>query len=459
MFFDDTIAAISTPLGEGGIGIVRLSGPAAIAIAEKIFRGKGSVSSLPSHTIHYGRIVDTTANKTLDQVLLTVMRSPRTYTREDVVEINGHGGIVALRLILELTLKLGARLAEPGEFTRRAFLNGRIDLSQAEAVLDLIRAQTEAGARIALHHIEGDLFREVSSVREELINIMAEVEASIDFPEEDLDFWDGSELFSRIIAVKERLTGLVETARYGRIIREGISTVIIGRPNVGKSSLLNALLGEDRAIVTPIPGTTRDTIEETINLRGIPLRVIDTAGLRSGGDIVEKEGLRRTKRSLEQADLILLILDASVQLTPDDREIISEVRERKGIVVLNKTDCPVLIEAEEVKSLLPEHKLINISAIHRSGLDNLREAIIQTVLGGEIIASDSLMVSNLRHQQALSAAIKSLKEAVATVEAGGSPELIALDLRDALDQASLISGETVTEDILDHIFANFCIGK
>lgn len=459
MFFDDTIAAISTPLGEGGIGIVRLSGHEAIAIAEEIFRGKGIVSSLPSHTIHFGRIIDPTANKTLDQVLLTVMRAPRTYTKEDVVEINGHGGIVALRSILELTLRLGARLAEPGEFTRRAFLNGRIDLSQAEAVIDLIRAQTEAGARVALHHIEGDLFREVSSVREELINILAEVEASIDFPEEDLDFWEGSELLSRIIAVKERLAGLVETARYGRIIREGISTVIIGRPNVGKSSLLNALLGEDRAIVTPIPGTTRDTIEETINLRGIPLRVIDTAGLRPGGDIVEKEGLRRTKRSLEQADLVLLILDASVQLTPDDREIISEVKERKGIVVLNKTDCPVLIEAEEVKSLLPEHKLINISAIHRSGLDNLREAIIQTVLGGEIIASDSLMVSNIRHQQALSAAIKSLKEAVATVEAGGSPELIALDLREAMDQASLISGETVTEDILDHIFANFCIGK
>lgn len=457
--FDDTIAAISTALGEGGIGIVRLSGPQAITIAEEIFRGKESISRLPSHSIHYGRIIDPLNKKSLDEVLLTVMRAPQTYTREDVVEINGHGGIVPLRSILELTLRLGARLAEPGEFTRRAFLNGRIDLSQAEAVLDLIRAQTEAGARIALHHLEGDLFREVSSIRDELISLLAEVEASIDFPEEDLDFLEGSELSERIMTVKRRLVKLLETAEGGRIIREGLATVIVGRPNVGKSSLLNALLGEERAIVTPIPGTTRDTIEEIINLKGIPLRIIDTAGLRPSGDLVEEEGLRRTKRSLKQADLILLVLDASTRLTSEDREIISELKEKKGIVVLNKSDCPILIEEDELKRLLPDHKLVNISALYRTGLDDLREAVSQTVLGGEIVVGEGLMVSNLRHQQALVLAVKSLKEAGTTVENRGSPELIALDLREALDQVSLISGETVTEDILNHIFANFCIGK
>ncbi|MEW5766592.1 MAG: tRNA uridine-5-carboxymethylaminomethyl(34) synthesis GTPase MnmE [bacterium] len=457
--FDDTIVAISTALGEGGIGIVRLSGPQAIAIAEEIFHGPERVSRFPSHTIHYGRIIDPLNKKSLDEVLLTVMRAPQTYTREDVVEINGHGGIIPLRSILELTLRLGARLAEPGEFTRRAFLNGRIDLSQAEAVIDLIRAQTEAGAKIALHHLEGDLFREVSSIREELISLLAEVEASIDFPEEDLDFLKESELSERIMTAQKRLIKLVETAKGGRIIREGLATVIVGRPNVGKSSLLNALLGEDRAIVTPIPGTTRDTIEEIINLKGIPLRIIDTAGLRPVGDMVEEEGLRRTKRSLQQADLILLVLDASTRLTLEDKEIISQVKGRKGIVVLNKSDCPRLIEVEELEKLLPNHRSTHISAIHRTGLDDLREAVARTVLGGEIVVGEGLMVSNLRHQQALASAARSLKEASRTVADRGSPELIALDLREAADQVALISGETVTEDILDRIFANFCIGK
>ena len=457
----DTIAAISTPRGEGGISIVRLTGPLAIPIAQRIFRSPSpsSLRKIKTHTIVYGHILDPKTSQIIDEVLLTVMKAPRTYTREDIVEINCHGGAACVQKVLELTLLAGARLAEPGEFTKRAFLNGRIDLAQAESVADIIRAKTDLTRQVAMNQLQGTMSKTVNRLRDLLIDILAEVEASIDFPEEDLDFGDSIELSKRTQTVLTQLEDLLQTAEDGKILREGLSLAIVGKPNVGKSSLLNALLQEDRAIVTEIPGTTRDTIEEYANIRGIPIKLIDTAGIRETSDTVEYAGVKRSKEWLERSDLLLVMLDASEPLTEDDRKLLELTKDKKSITVLNKIDLTELLDIEQIQKLTPDKPIVETSMLTGQGLEDLKTSILDSVIHGESISPDSAIITNVRHRDALRKAKIDIEHALSSLNAAMPPELVAVDLRGALDNLGLIVGETTTDDILDRIFSQFCIGK
>ena len=454
---EDTIAAISTPIGEGGLGIVRINGPRAFFIGNKIFTKK--VSRLPSHTVHHGHIIDPRSKERIDEVMLSIFRKPKSFTTEDMIEITGHGGIVPLRRILEVCLTAGARLAEPGEFTKRAFLNEQIDLAQAEAVVDIIRAKTEMGLKVALHQLDGELSSKIERLCQELINLSAHLEAAIDFPEEDIEGLESSQMLLRARKVLKEVRKLLEGAAGGKILREGIKTVIIGRPNVGKSSLLNALLKEKRAIVTSIPGTTRDIIEEIINVGGIPLKIIDTAGLTTAEGIVEKESVERTRRSLKAADLILLVLDAATRLSKEDHRIMEEVKDKKVIVVINKTDLPEVIEVNKIKKTLHNKKIIKVSATKKTGLMRLERMIIDLIFEEGDAPSDRTLVTNVRHKDALERTKKNLENMVESIKKNMSAEFISIDLKAALDSLGEITGKTVTEDILDEIFSQFCIGK
>ncbi|MBA7622004.1 tRNA modification GTPase MnmE [subsurface metagenome] len=453
----DTIAAISTPIGEGGLGIVRISGPRAFSIADKIFSKK--VSRLPSHTVHHGYIIDLRSKERIDEVMLSIFKKPKSFTAENMIEITGHGGIVPLKRILEVSLFTGARLAEPGEFTKRAFLNERIDLAQAEAVVDIIRAKTEIGLKVALHQLDGELSSRVEGLRRELIHLSAYLEAAIDFPEEDIERLESPQMLLRARKVLREIKELLKGAEGGKVLREGIKTVIIGRPNVGKSSLLNALLKEKRAIVTPIPGTTRDIIEEIINVKGIPLKIIDTAGLTTAAGIVEKESIARTRRSLKAADLVLLVMDAATRLSKEDHRIMEDVRDKKVIVVINKTDLPEVIEVNEIRKILHDKRIIKVSATKKTGLGRLEKFVIDLIFEGGVAPSDRTLVTNIRHKDALERTKKSLKNMVESIKKNMSAEFISLDLKAALDSLGEITGKTVTEDILDEIFSQFCIGK
>lgn len=460
MFFqEDTIAAISTPLGEGGIGVIRMSGKAAIAIADALFvspsKGK-KLKDLPSHTVHYGHIYDPETQEPVDEVLVTLMRAPKSYTREDVVEISSHGGFISLKRILDLVLKGGARLAEPGEFTKRAFLNGRIDLSQAEAVIDIIQSRTELSHKVAVRQLEGRLSQKVRAIRDALKHLTALVEASIDFSEEDIEVISPEALDSGIGEALESIDFLIETAEEGQILREGLSLVIVGKPNVGKSSLLNVLLEEERAIVTPIPGTTRDVIEESLNLKGVPVRLLDTAGIRNTEDPVEVQGVLRSKNLLEKADLVLWVLDSSSPLTQEDLDILELVKEKKVLGVLNKIDLPSKIGKEEAGQLLAGIPWVKISAKEKSGIETLKDLIFEMVVKTPV---ESVWVTNIRHKNALIKAQQSLLKARESIAQRMSGEFIAVDLRAALDSLGEIIGETTTEDILTEIFSTFCIGK
>jgi len=456
---NDTIAAISTPLGEGGIGIVRLSGNKAVEIAEKIFQGKDKVSNFPSHTLHYGKIIDPTTGEVIDSVLLSIMRLPKTYTREDIIEINAHSGIILLNRILEIVLSLGARLAQPGEFTKRAFLNGRIDLSQAEAVVELIRAKTDLAAKVALSHLSGSLYKEISSLRNQIISLLAEIEASIDFYEEDIQLLPTSEILKRLNKIKNKIEQLIENAKYGRILQQGIITTIVGRPNVGKSSLLNALVGQPRAIVTHIPGTTRDAIEEMIDIEGIPLKIVDTAGLRHTVDIVEEEGVKRAREALHQANVVIFVIDGSENITNDDSKIMAELKNKETILIINKSDLPQRVEIDKIKKYLPNKPIINLSATQGTGLNELKKTIKEIFFAGKILSTDEPIITNLRHKTALEASLKNINTAINALKNDLSFEFVAIDLRELLDNLGLIVGETVNEDILKEIFSKFCIGK
>jgi len=457
VYLEDTIAAISTPVGEGGIGIVRLSGPHALEIVDQIFVGRGKPSNFPTYTTHYGHIVF--QGESIDEVILTVMRVPGSYTREDIVEINCHGGIVPLKKVLEIVLQLGARLAEPGEFTRRAFLNGRIDLAQAEAVIDIIRAKTDLSLQTAISQLKGELSAKVRQIKELVLKVLASIEAAIDFVQEDIEIISRDEILEQLENIREQLERLLATADYGKVLREGISTVIAGRPNVGKSSLLNALLQEQRAIVTPIPGTTRDVIEEIINIQGIPLKIADTAGIRPVQDIIEKEGVDRSRSYMQRADLILLMLDGSEPLTSEDRELLKEIRDKEAILVINKIDLPQKIELKKVEELAIKKPLVKISATQAIGLPDLEKTIVEMIWRGEVIVSDGALITNVRHKNSLRQAHSSIQRAIETTRQGLSEELISVDLRAALNSLGEITGETVVEDILDYIFSEFCIGK
>ncbi|HZX61511.1 MAG TPA: tRNA uridine-5-carboxymethylaminomethyl(34) synthesis GTPase MnmE [Candidatus Methylomirabilis sp.] len=456
--FQDTIAAIATPPGEGGIGIVRLSGAEALEIAARAFRPSSGADprQFASHSIHHGTVGDPDTGGVVDEVLLMLMRAPRSYTGEDVVELHGHGGRVAVQALLALIFRHGARPALPGEFTRRAFLNGRLDLAQAEAVLDIVQAKTEAGLKAAVRQLRGGLSDRVRELRAELIALLATLEASVDFPEDGHAFPEVGELEKRMYGAEERIRALMQKARDGRLLREGATVVIAGRPNVGKSSLLNALLGRERAIVSPVPGTTRDTVEEAFEIGGVHVRLIDTAGLREGAEgPVEQEGLRRTRAALAAADLTIVVMDGSEGIAPLDREVWSETRDPR-VLVVNKADLPPALPPQAYRGRLGTVPLFT-SALSGQGVEEVRGEIGQR-LAADLEGEATLMVRP-RHHEGLQRAEKELRVAREGLGQGLSPDLIALDLRAALDALSEIVGESVTEEVLDRIFQDFCIGK
>jgi tRNA modification GTPase len=460
--FDDTIAAIATPLGEGGLAVVRISGAEAFAIADKCFLpvGKNSLkpSAATSHTIHFGKIVR--GEQVIDEVLLAVLRAPRTFTREDTVEISCHGGILPAKLVLDTILENGARLAEPGEFTRRAFLNGRIDLAQAEAVADLIHSRTELALAAANEQLAGKLSQRINELRDDLMKILAHVEAHIDFPDEDISPDTKAQLLSRLENGIAFMDELLRTANEGQILRRGIRAAIVGRPNAGKSSLLNQLLGHDRAIVSPIAGTTRDTIEETANIRGLPVVFIDTAGLREGRDEIEVEGIRRSRETLEKAELILHVLDASEPLTSADEIYLVEFAAKKRILVRNKTDLPIKLELPpDSRFTIHDSRAVDVSCLSGQGMEALKDAIKNLVWAGKIEAGMLQVMINSRHQEALGRARAGAVRTLDALRADATLELVALDLRIAVNAVGEIVGKTATEDLLDSIFSQFCIGK
>ena len=454
----DTIAAIATPPGEGGIGIVRLSGPQALEVASRIFSASSGTDprELASHTIRHGCVVDPREGTVIDEALLLLMRAPRSYTGEDVVELHGHGGRVSIRAILNAVLRHGARPALPGEFTRRAFLNGRLDLAQAEAVLDIVGAKTEAGLKAAVRQLHGGLSARVQELRGELLSMLAALEASIDFPEEGLEFPEVGGLEKRIYHIEEALQALIQKAKEGRLLREGARIVIAGRPNVGKSSLLNALLGRERAIVSVVPGTTRDTVEEEFQIGGIPVRLIDTAGLgREATDPVETEGVRRTRGALEQADLTVVVMDGSDQITSQDLQAWGEPRDPR-VLVVNKSDLPAAQAAVTYQDRFGGQPLFT-SALTGQGVEELRAELGRLLGGGA--ESEAITMVGPRHAEALERAERQLSVARTGLAQGVPVELVALDTRAALDALGEILGETVTEEVLDQIFRDFCIGK
>lgn len=457
---DDTITAIATPFGESGIGIVRISGPLAEPIAKRLFKPKKGESQLISHHFHYGEILDPLNGNPIDEVLIVLMKSPKTYTREDIVEIHCHGGYFVLQKVLEMVMREGARLALPGEFTKRAFLNGRIDLTQAEAVIDLIRAKTMASLEIANQQLRGSLYKEVRELKEKLVDYLTLIEAHIDFPEEEIEPLSLEEMKVDLLKMIRKLNDWVDSYQEGKVFREGISCAIAGKTNVGKSSLLNVLLKEERAIVTPYPGTTRDVIEEVINIHGIPLRLMDTAGLRKTVDSIEKEGVRRARERVSDADLVLLMLDGSREMDEDDLEVFEEVKDKKKVVIINKVDLPERISVEKVKGRFPQDPIVLISCLTGEGIEGLKKSIYSSLIHREVrVSPEHLIVANLRHKTSLYQAMESLKKGLSGLEEGISLEFIAFEIRSALDSLGEIIGETTTEEVLNHIFERFCIGK
>ncbi|MGA9777918.1 MAG: tRNA uridine-5-carboxymethylaminomethyl(34) synthesis GTPase MnmE [Limisphaerales bacterium] len=457
--FSDTIAAIATPLGEGGLAVVRISGPQAFTIADQCFLPLGKRSQKPSaaasHTIQYGRIVR--AGKTVDEVLLAVLRAPRTYTCEDTVEVTCHGGILPAKLVLDTLLENGARLADPGEFTRRAFLNGRLDLAQAEAVADLIHSRTELALVAANEQLAGKLSQRINELRDEMMETLAHVEAHIDFPDEDIAPDTREQLLKRLESGVKFMDELLRTANEGQILRCGIRAAIVGRPNVGKSSLLNQLLGRDRAIVSPIPGTTRDTIEETANIRGLPVVFIDTAGLREARDEIEQEGIRRSHETLARAEFILHVLDASEPLKDADEKFLAQFAGKKRILVRNKTDLPAKLA--EFRTPNAECRTVGVCCLSGQGIEALKDAIKELVWSGEIKAEMLQVMINSRHQDALNRARAAAQRTVDALRSDVTLELVALDLRIGVNAIGEIVGKTATEDLLNSIFSQFCIGK
>ena len=401
MFIDDTIAAIATAPGEGGIGIIRISGPKSLEVAEDIFfsmSGK-KISEYPARTLIFGNIKD--GDKKIDEVLVAYMKGPNSYTAEDVVEINCHGGFISVKRILELVLSKDVRLAEAGEFTKRAFLNGRIDLSQAEAVIDVINAKTDKAHEVAENQLDGSLSNRIREFRDKVTELLAQVEVAIDYPEEDIEFIAYTTLEEKTRELNKDIKKLYETSESGKIFREGLKTVIVGKPNVGKSSLLNSILGENRAIVTDIPGTTRDVIEEFVNIKGIPLKIVDTAGIRETDDVVEKIGVEKSMASFDTADLIIMVVDSSSELSEEDREILEKVQGKETILLLNKTDLPQVIDEEEVKKYVNEENIIKISALHNEGIEDVHDRIEAMVYKGDIKSSSNVIITNSRHKDAL----------------------------------------------------------
>lgn len=456
----DTIAAISTPVGEGGISIVRISGDDAIKVAQRIYQGK-NLEKVASHTINYGHIIDPDTKQEVDEVMVSVMRAPHTYTREDVIEINCHGGLLATNRILQLVLSYGARMAEPGEFTKRAFLNGRIDLSQSEAVMDLIRAKTDKSMKVALNQLDGDLSRLIRHLRKDILDVLAQVEVNIDYPEyDDVEEMTTKMLKEKATDIQQRIHSLLKTAKQGKVLREGLATVIIGRPNVGKSSLLNALLHEDKAIVTNVAGTTRDVIEEYVNVNGVPLKLIDTAGIRDTADTVEKIGVERSRKALDAADLVLLLIDNSAPLTAEDEKLLAATKDKQRIVILNKTDLPSQLDLDRLKELVGDAALIETSIVKHEGMDQLGAQISHMFFDQGIESSqNNVMVTNARHIGLLHQANDALSDVLKGIADGMPVDLVQIDMTRCWDLLGEITGDSYQDELLDQLFSQFCLGK
>ncbi|HEH8250793.1 TPA: tRNA uridine-5-carboxymethylaminomethyl(34) synthesis GTPase MnmE [Staphylococcus aureus] len=456
----DTITSISTPMGEGAIGIVRLSGPQAVEIADKLYKGKHLLNDVPSHTINYGHIIDPESKEVVEEVMVSVLRAPKTFTREDIIEINCHGGILTINRVLELTMTYGARMAEPGEFTKRAFLNGRIDLSQAEAVMDFIRSKTDRASKVAMNQIEGRLSDLIKKQRQSILEILAKVEVNIDYPEYD-DVEDATTefLLEQSKEIKQEINHLLDTGAQGKIMREGLSTVIVGKPNVGKSSMLNNLIQDNKAIVTEVAGTTRDVLEEYVNVRGVPLRLVDTAGIRETEDIVEKIGVERSRKALSQADLILFVLNNNEALTQEDYTLYEVVKNEDVIVIVNKMDLEQNIDINEVKDMIGDTPLIQTSMLKQEGIDELEIQIRDLFFGGEVQNQDMTYVSNSRHISLLKQARQTIQDAIDAAESGVPMDMVQIDLTRTWEILGEIIGETASDELIDQLFSQFCLGK
>ncbi|OIJ21917.1 tRNA uridine-5-carboxymethylaminomethyl(34) synthesis GTPase MnmE [Anaerobacillus alkalidiazotrophicus] len=455
----DTITAISTAMGEGAIAIVRISGEDAIKVVDKIYKGRKSLVEVESHTIHYGHIIDQNTNQVIDEVMVTVLKAPRTFTRENIVEINCHGGLVSVNRVLQQVLRSGARLAEPGEFTKRAFLNGRIDLSQAEGVIDLIRAKTDKAMNVAIGQVEGRLSTKIQKLRQALLETVAHVEVNIDYPEYDAEEMTNQLLKEKARYVSSEIDKILGTAEQGKILREGLSTVIIGRPNVGKSSLLNSLVHETKAIVTDIPGTTRDVIEEYVNIRGVPLRLLDTAGIRETEDIVEKIGVERSRQVVKEAELVLLVLNFGEPLSNEDESLFQIVEGMDAIIIVNKTDIPQKIDMTKVEELASGRPIVTTSLVEDQGIDDLEEAISKLFFQGNLEGGDLTYVSNSRHIALLHQAKQTIEDAIFALESDVPIDMVQIDITRTWEILGEIIGDTVSESLIDQLFSQFCLGK
>lgn len=465
---NDTIAAISTPIGESGIGIIRVSGPKTLEITQKVFRDKNlnrtKIKNFLSHTVHYGFVIDPESGKKIDEVILILMKKPQTYTREDIVEFNCHGGILSLRKVLSTMINCGARMAEAGEFTKRAFLNGRIDLSQAEAVIDLIQAKTERSLSSSLAQLRGNLKEKIADLRQGLIRVSAEVEAPMDFPDQDIKEISPEKVEENINYILKEINFLIETMDYGKILKEGINTLIVGKTNVGKSSLFNTLLRENRAIVTHLPGTTRDSIEELINIKGITFKIIDTAGLKNPENIIEKISIKKMMKHLKEAKLILVMFDASVPLSLEDKEVIKEINSEKNenkkvIVIENKIDLSEKIDTKNLLSLLDVKDSIKMSLKEKVGIEELEEKLASAAIEGLVIPENGVVINNVRQLDQLNRAKQALEHALFGLKGKITYDFLTIDLKDALDFLGGITGDSVNDEIVNDIFSRFCIGK
>ncbi len=460
MLQQDTIAALVTAVGESSVGIIRISGPEAMKIADKIYQGKSDLLSADTHTIHYGYVYDWRNDKKIDEALFMLMRGPRSFTGEDVVEVQCHGGMVVLKQVLQLILLSGARLAEQGEYSKRAFLNGRLDLAQAESIMDIVQAKTDKGVDLALSQLQGTLSGMVKTLRADLLELIAFIQADIDYPDDDIERLTAEEQQQRVVNLKTQVANVLQNAQKGKMIRDGLKVVIAGKPNVGKSSLLNALLGQERAIVTDIPGTTRDVIEEYINLNGIPLKIVDTAGIRETDNVVEQIGVDRAQQFMKTADLVLYVVDAVQGLTEQDTLMMEDIQNQPVIYLLNKSDVGISDEIRaQLKEAIGEAPVLEISARDKIGLEQLEEKITDLFFAGTLEVSNDIMVTNVRHIQILEESMAHMDGFLNGIMLGLSVDFLVIDLQNAWEKLGKITGETVEEDLLDQIFSKFCLGK